>query len=60
MEDLPFQFETSTEEASVVNPSEHPLEAYIAEQERQEAEVPAAEPSVLEYKKRLNELLAQK
>jgi hypothetical protein len=60
MEDLPFQFETSTEEASVVNPSEHPLEAYIAEQEKQEAEAPTAEPSVLEYKKRLNELLAQK
>jgi capsular polysaccharide biosynthesis protein len=59
MEDLPFQFETSAEESLAGNLSEHPLEAYILSQEKQE-DAPEAEPSVLEYKKRLNELLAQK
>ncbi len=63
MQDLPFSFEgdnsSQQTEALVQEEEEHPLEAYIQSQENKEV-VEAVEPSVLEYKKRLNELLAQK
>ena len=54
VEDLPFTFETSDEEASKTEAVEEKTE-----------EVPAApavekEPTVLEYKRRLNELLSQR
>jgi hypothetical protein len=59
MEDLPFTFETPVEEVIPENETGAPVMETPA-QEVAEALPIETEPTVLEYKRRLNELLSQK